>query len=127
MKQAGFYACAADVLAAVSPTRNSWEPLATRYLEEGAVVVASPSWVDDMLNGDIKRICRYSVLTDGEWVWPSCLVYYVKTYHVAIPVEFLEHMAARNWKIGALDEDLLENIGEQLMGGGSGSPPVIQN
>jgi hypothetical protein len=36
--------------------------------------------------------------TDGLYVWPMELAYYVQKYHVRLPQHFLERMASLNWK-----------------------------
>ena len=39
------------------------------------------------------------MLTDGTWVWPGALLYYVASYHVRLPERFRSHAAASNWRI----------------------------
>jgi len=39
------------------------------------------------------------VLTDGVWLWPSVLAYYVAKYHVRLDPEFIDHARASNWTI----------------------------
>jgi hypothetical protein len=39
------------------------------------------------------------VLTDGAWLWPSVLSYYVAKYHLVLSPEFIEHARAKNWTI----------------------------
>lgn len=114
LKGAGFYRSAEDVSDAASAMENPWESMAVRYLEQGKTVLVSPHWVDDLLNAQMRRICQYSTLTDGTWIWPSDLVYYVKNYHVVLPEEFIEHMASRNWVVPELGDAELDAICEQL-------------
>ncbi|WP_143048057.1 MULTISPECIES: hypothetical protein [unclassified Streptomyces] len=33
-----------------------------------------------------------SLVTDGEWVWPVDLVHYLSRYHIALPIDFLDHV-----------------------------------
>jgi hypothetical protein len=114
MKEAGFYRSAEDVTAAASTAAYPWEPMVVRYLEQGMTVLVSPHWVDDLVNPKLRRICQYSTLTDGTWIWPSDLAYYVRTYHVVLPDEFLEHMAARDWVVPEIGDAELDAICEQL-------------
>lgn len=114
LKEVGFYRSAADVSAAARSTAMPWESLAAGYLEHGAAVLASPSWADDLLNAQKKNICQYSTLTDGVWIWPSHLAYYVRTYHVVLPEEFLDHMASRKWVAPELSDTELDLICERL-------------
>ena len=39
------------------------------------------------------------VLTDGTWVWPGVLPYYVAVYHLRLPECFLQFAAKQQWKI----------------------------
>lgn len=114
LKEAGFFRSAADISGAAKPAESSWESMAARYLEQGQIVLVSPSWVDDLLNTQVRRICQYSILTDGTWIWPSALVYYLKTYHVVLPEEFLMHMESNNWLVPELDDSELDDICNQL-------------
>ncbi|MEH1014099.1 hypothetical protein V6U90_13435 [Micromonospora sp. CPCC 206060] len=114
LKQVGFYKSAEDVSAAAGSTQYSWEPMAVRYLEQGMTVLVSPGWVHDLLGRQAKIICQYSTLTDGKWIWPSDLVYYLRTYHVVLPDEFLAHMASHGWVVPELGEAELDAICEQL-------------
>jgi hypothetical protein len=114
LKEVGFYRSAEEVRAAARPVENPWERMAVRYLEQGRVVLASPGWADDLLDEQVTMICRYSTLTDGTWIWPSDLAYYVRTYHVVLPEDFLRHMASRDWVVPGIDDAELETIGERL-------------
>jgi hypothetical protein len=38
-------------------------------------------------------------LTDGVWLWPAGLIYFVEHYNVRLPQEFLDHAARNNWQI----------------------------
>jgi hypothetical protein len=35
--------------------------------------------------------------TDGVWVWPGTLSFYVEKYRVELPPDFIERMAALDW------------------------------
>lgn len=121
LKEVGFYDSAEDISVAARSTENHWETTAARYLEQGKTVVTSPGWVDDLLNVQARRICRYSALTDGFWVWSSDLVYYLRTYHVVLPDEFLTHMASRDWVTPEIDDAEMDAICKRLQqqrGGG---------
>ena len=45
---------------------------------------------------DLKLTNYYS---DGVWLWPGLLYYYVEKYHYKVDDEFVEHMKKNNWKI----------------------------
>ncbi|MFF4041494.1 hypothetical protein [Streptomyces sp. NPDC001816] len=115
LKRVGFYATAEEVLELKGPVAVSAEDTIVRYLEEGELLVATDSWVDDLVDPDIKRICQYSIRTDGVWVWPSSLVYYLVRYHTELPDDFLRHMDASGWTVPTLDEAALDAVMDQFM------------
>jgi len=39
------------------------------------------------------------VLTDGAWCWLGADLYYFATYHVRLPLAFIDHARARLWSI----------------------------
>ncbi len=43
------------------------------------------------------------VLTDGVWLWPSVLAYYVARYHVLVDPDFVDHARACNWTVRQTD------------------------
>lgn len=56
------------------------------YLNNGEVVLASPSCATDVISG--KKINQTScILTDGEYTWLNTLGYYVQEYNLQIPKE----------------------------------------
>ena len=70
---------------------------------------------------DPQRRHPHIMLTDGTWVWPGALLYYVSTYHVRLPERFRSHAAASGWKIDPasmnleeLDWDAFDAIREPL-------------
>ena len=58
------------------------------YLKNGEIKVVTASRGVDVVTGDpIGGSC--CILTDGEYSWTSELSYYVKQYHLGLPVEFV--------------------------------------
>jgi hypothetical protein len=39
------------------------------------------------------------MLTDGAWVWPGVLPYYVAVYHLRLPSRFLQFAREHQWKV----------------------------
>lgn len=116
VKRAGFFESADEVTAARAAAEHDWESSAVRYLEHGTVVMASPSWEDDLLDEQAGKICQLALRTDGEWIWPNSLAYYVRTYHVELPREFLDRMAARSWVAPELEQDEVDEISRRHRG-----------
>ena len=61
------------------------------YLNGGSVLAATGTIARDVLTDEPHPIGPLSLLTDGVWVWLSDLQYYVGTYDVTLPEEFLAH------------------------------------
>ena len=49
-----------------------------------------------------------SMLTDGIWVWPGDLSYYVNRYKVRLSEEFIAHMRENDWQV-KIDTRNIEN------------------
>ena len=56
------------------------------YADAGHAVIAGSGWVDDVVETANTRIAGRGVLTDGRFVWPASLGYYVRRYGPEVPV-----------------------------------------
>lgn len=92
------------------------------YLERGNVLAASGTMVYDVLQEHREPVAVLEMLTDGTWLWPSDLSYYVRTYHVRVPDELVSHAEAQGWEPPTLDRAALTEVEERLFEG-SGDPP----
>ncbi len=68
-----------------------------RYLKAGKVFVFSPGLMRDVFDRRSAAGTR-SILTDGVYAWPDSLAYYVDRYAVALPADFEQHLASRQWE-----------------------------
>ena len=96
------------------PEPSDHEGEVAAYLARGSVLGTTSKLAPDVLSDDPSPIATLETRTDGTWLWPSDLAYYVRTYHLALPEEFLEHAASRAWKSPALSLDELGEITERL-------------
>jgi len=75
------------------------------YKDRGLVFdVLRPERRIDLLSQgdpDLSRITIQPglVLTDGVWVWPGVLPYYVAVYHLQLPDRFLQFAEKKRWQI----------------------------
>ena len=53
--------------------------------------------------------------TDGEWVWPRDLAYYVRAYRVALPREFIANVRERHGRPPPLSRDELVRLAEEYI------------
>jgi hypothetical protein len=68
------------------------------YLDAGHVYIATPGFARDVFDPG-KRIGPPHYLTDGRFVWPGDLSHYVRTYHVRLAGQFVEHMLGNGWGV----------------------------
>jgi len=84
------------------------------YLGQGVVcgIYSDPGLLFDVLHpgrrieplllqqGEQQRTIHPNViLTDGDWLWPGALLYYLEQYHLRLPEDFLRHARQRTWRI----------------------------
>jgi hypothetical protein len=67
------------------------------YLRAAPIMFHALGPVTDVFTPKGDYICVPNIHTDGVYAWPEDLAYYVERYHVALPAEFLAHLAAAKW------------------------------
>lgn len=92
------------------------------YLAAGCGVVMAPTMVGDALDPRREAVAGLGLLTDGEWLWPAELEYYVAEYDVGLPADFTEHMADNGWTVPTLDIAELTRIAEEVAPPGQSRP-----
>ena len=72
---------------------------ALRYLRSG--VNTGIVMMVEYDHSSMPEACLGSVglMSDGKWIWPSSLAYYVETYDLGLPADFLEDMANNDWSV----------------------------
>lgn len=78
---------------------SEYEAPMLEYLRSGTALSIAPGVVTDALTKESKVIGGLSILTDGEWAWPSDLQYYLSKYHVQLPDEFVNRAMSSGWRI----------------------------
>ncbi|MEQ1508251.1 MAG: hypothetical protein ABMB14_38830, partial [Myxococcota bacterium] len=71
------------------------------YLGDGHLLAASGA-VADVLDRSRQRVVAAEVRTDGVWVWPNEITYYVANYGVAVPERFVAHARTSGWSVPPL-------------------------
>jgi hypothetical protein len=105
---------------AVRPTAHPEEARIVAYLKAGIGLAGVGKLVGDVLNPAAQFAVSPSLLTDGVWLWRADLPYYVATYHVELPDEFVAHIQRNGWSVPALSDAEQARLGRQLyrdMGG----------
>jgi hypothetical protein len=86
-----------SLAALVSQTPQPNEAEIVSYLRAGICLAACGAENADIFAPE-RRLPSMGVLTDGVWVWPSDMAYYVEVYHCPIPAGFLLHMMSTDWR-----------------------------
>lgn len=92
-------------------------PAIVDYLASGQVVAAGiGDMAIDVLGDAHREICPPAIMSDGVWVWPNHLAYYVAVYGVRPPIEFIEHMRQNGWVVPSLDSATVDRLVDELFG-----------
>ena len=76
------------------------------YLSNGTTLIVSPGITLDILDEAAGVAGTGSSCTDGIWLWPDDLAYYVRKYNIALPDDFINTMKFNNWSNPGIDIDL---------------------
>ena len=77
-----------------------------QYLRSGVELVVSPGVTYDIISPEKGTSGISSSYTDGIWLWPGDLAYYVKNYNLKLPNEFISTMKENNWKVSKTIDDM---------------------
>lgn len=69
------------------------------YLKKGIVLAACGQVVKDVILPEKGIAGAPDDMTDGKWLWPGDLAYYVENYDLQLPKEFIEYMKEKDWKV----------------------------
>ncbi|WP_234367425.1 hypothetical protein [Streptomyces pluripotens] len=107
IKQAGFYrelggsghdTPPAPSLRDAARSSGEWdEDRLVAYLEASHEIYTTMGAERDVIADDVWITGAGSLVTDGTFVWPTELAYYVQRHHVALLPEFAAHIRARNY------------------------------
>ncbi|MGV1049831.1 MAG: hypothetical protein ACOYD4_15055 [Solirubrobacterales bacterium] len=68
------------------------------FLQGGGLVLRSPGLRQDRLDPTQPPRVPLGYLSDGEWIWPLEMVYYLERHGILPEEGFLEHMRARGYE-----------------------------
>jgi hypothetical protein len=99
---------------AVRPSPHPNADNIVAYLEAGIGLAGVGMYVGDVLNPSSRIGISPGLETDGVWLWRADLPYYVATYHVELPKDFVDHMQQNNWSIPELSKVEESRLSDQL-------------
>lgn len=88
--------------------RDGEAPRVLAYLKAGPVVLFAHSYAEDAYYPEKAPAVPLTFATDGAWVWPGAVAYYLERYEMPPEGEFLEHIRARNYEPPEVSEQELE-------------------
>lgn len=86
-----------------------------RYLEEGEIngEAFGCNVYDPFTKPPTKLTTNIPMLTDGVWIWPSFITYFINQYDLSLPDKLIEHMQNNDWRVPKVFEDSLEDSSEE--------------
>ncbi|MET7876175.1 hypothetical protein ACPXB1_12680 [Micromonospora sp. DT68] len=85
------------------------------YLRHGHGLIDVMGAEIDVLGSGRHLIGGASVLTDGEWLWRDDLRFYLATYHVRLPTDFLQTVRSNDYRVPDLRGEQLRLAGEEAI------------
>jgi hypothetical protein len=87
------------------------------YLDGAEMLSVTTEPIYDVLSDERVEIGSYGTRTDGVWVWSFDLSFYVRTYNILLPIEFLERAAGFDWMPPVVTDERIDAIIEELTEG----------
>ncbi|EIE99549.1 hypothetical protein SacglDRAFT_02657 [Saccharomonospora glauca K62] len=87
-----------------------------RYLSEAPTVLAAWSYDTDAFDPERPPSVPLNVRTDGTWVWPDSVAYYLREHDVAPDPELLAHVRQRDYVVPEVGEDVRQRVVELIAG-----------
>lgn len=78
------------------------------YLEAAPVVLAARSYDADAFDHEREPSVPLNFRTDGTWVWPGAVAYYLREHEVAPDPALLAHIRSRRFVVPEVDEPARE-------------------
>ena len=87
------------------------------YLDAGKCLAGCGGAQFDVLDPFSKRVTSPDMVTDGVWLWPGELDYYVGVHHVELPAAFVTHMRMNGWAVPPLSDSESVALWDQIVRG----------
>lgn len=78
------------------------------YLERAPIVLAARSFDTDRLDPAGSASVPLTFHTDGSWIWPGAVSYYLRAHQVAPQSELLDHIRRSGFRLPYIDEETRE-------------------
>lgn len=92
------------------------------YLDDAPVVMPGRGYDVDRLDPEGRSAVPIAFHSDGTWVWPAAVNYYLRTYGVSPELDLVEHIRRNEFTVPEVDEATLAAAGASLNRGGPPPP-----
>ncbi|WP_410668604.1 glycohydrolase toxin TNT-related protein [Amycolatopsis sp. cmx-4-68] len=93
------------------------------YLDHAPLVVAERGYDIDRLAATPEATVPVAFHSDGQWIWPAAVNFYLRKYGVSPEPDLVEHVRAVGFALPPVDEPTLQAAGAYLV---RGNPPPQQ-
>lgn len=91
------------------------------YLNAGAMVLFARSYEKDAFFPDNPPAVPLTFETDGTWIWPGAVRYYLEKYGLPPETDFLAHIRANNFTLPEVSQEM-KTAARNVVLGQSGPP-----
>ncbi|MEV7040162.1 glycohydrolase toxin TNT-related protein [Amycolatopsis sp. NPDC051061] len=92
------------------------------YLDHAPLVVTERGYDIDRLAATPEATVPVAFHSDGQWIWPAAVNFYLRKYGVSPESDLVEHVRAVGFKLPPVDEPTLQAAGAYLTRGNQPPP-----
>lgn len=89
--------------------------LLLRYLESAPVVLSSRGSANDLYSG-AERVVPLAFRTDGRWVWPESVAYYLREHEIPPSMALVDHIRQQRYELPVVTENAKARAAALAMG-----------
>ncbi|GAB2834291.1 SseB family protein [Lentzea nigeriaca] len=78
--------------------------LLLRYLESAPVVLSSRGSAKDLFTGGEEEVVPLAFQTDGRWVWPASVAYYLREHQIPPSMALVDHIRQQRYELPVVAE-----------------------
>lgn len=86
-----------------------------RYLTTAPVALATTKTAPDEMSPDAGMAVPRAYHTDGYWIWPAAVGYYLSQYRLPPQPDLVAHIRARNYQMDAVPEPVRQAAAAQML------------
>lgn len=86
-----------------------------RYLTTAPVALATANTAPDEMSPDAGMAVPRAYHTDGYWIWPAAVGYYLHHYRLPPQPDLVAHIRARGYEVGSVPEPLRQAAAAQML------------